>query len=464
MNLLPLLSLTAAFQSPAALDSVDRYVAGELERQRVPALSIAILRGDSVLLGRGYGYANVEHRVPATDSTIYQSGSVGKQFTAAAVVMLSEEGRLSLDDPLVRYLPEGRAVWRGITIRHLLTHTSGIPDYADSTLDYRHSYSEDELVRLAAGLPLAFRPGERWSYSNTGYVLLGVVIRRVTGSFYGEFLEKRIFGPVGMRTARVISESEIVPNRAAGYRLENGELLNQKWVAPELNTTADGSLYLSARDLASWAVALNHGRTPSRSALEASWKPVRLNSGGFYPYGLGWRVAEQRGFRQIGHTGSWQGFKTSIQRYPDFDLTVIVLANLAEALPEAMSYGIAGIVEPRLAAPHLLTGALKGAGPPEPIPDLLRGFQAGSAATRITPGLKGFASDDMRSEIGRELVGRTEWRFLGCDAVGGRKLSRLGSSIEQICYARGTGKGGDVLATVLYAKEWQAADIDWYEF
>lgn len=465
MTLLSFLLLSTIAQSAAPLDSVDRYVAAELTRRRIPGLSVAALRGDSVLLVRGYGFANLEHDVPATDSTIYQSGSVGKQFTAAAVVMLAEEGRLGLDDPITKYLPEGAAVWRGITIRHLLTHTSGISDYADSTLDYRRPYGEQDLVRLATRLPLRFAPGERWSYSNTGYLLLGAVIRKVTGRFYGEFLEDRIFEPTGMPTARVISESDIVRHRAAGYQLVDGKLQNQSWVSPEINTTADGSLYLSVRDLSAWAIALNHGQVPRRSVLDASWTPVRLNSGGTYPYGFGWRIGEQRGYRQIGHTGAWQGFKTSIQRYPDFDLTVIVLANLAEAQPEAISYGIAGIIEPALAAPHLLTRPLAGGQPKQPIPDLLRAIASGEASSSVTRGYDAFTSPEQRDEVGAEVKGRGPWTLLGCDEVGGRKISRLGAAVERICYARSaTAAGAGVLATVLYASGGKAADVELYAY
>jgi CubicO group peptidase (beta-lactamase class C family) len=465
MTLLSLILFSAIAQSGAPIDSVDRYVTAELARQRIPGLSVAVLRGDSVLIARGYGFANVEHDVPATDSTIYQSGSVGKQFTAAAVVMLSQEGRLGLDDPITKYLPEGGDVWRGITVRHLLTHTSGIPDYADSTLDYRRPYSEADLVRLATRLPLQFAPGERWSYSNTGYLLLGAVIRKVTGRFYGDFLRERIFGPTGMRTARIISESDIVRHRAAGYEMTDGRLQNQAWVSPELNTTADGSLYFSVRDLSAWAIALNHGAVPGRTVLEQSWTPVRLNNGGTYPYGFGWWIGEQRGYRQIGHTGSWQGFKTSIQRYPEFGLTVIVLANLGEAEPAAISYGIAGIIEPALAAPHLLAGPLPGSQPPQPIPDLLRAIASGQAASSVTKGYQSFTSRELQNEVGEELKGRSSWTFLGCDETGKRKISRLGATIERICYSKGVTQQGDgVLATVLYAREWKAADVEFYSF
>jgi CubicO group peptidase (beta-lactamase class C family) len=462
---LHLLLLAGPAQSATPIDSVARYVEAEMARQRIPGLSIAVLRGDSVLLARGFGYANVEHRVAATDSTVYQSGSIGKQFTAAAMVMLADEGKLRLDDSVTRYLPEGARAWSGITLRHLLTHTSGIPDYVDSTLDYRRAYSEEELVRLAAALPLEFRPGERWSYSNTGYVLLGTVIRRVTGAFYGNFLQRRIFRPAGMRATRVISESDIVPHRAAGYRLVNDRLQNQEWVSPELNTTADGSLYLTVRDLAAWAVALNHGRVPPRSVLDRSWTPVRLTGGGIYPYGFGWSVGEQRGRKRIGHTGSWQGFKGSLQRYPEFGLTVIVLCNLAEGLPEAISYAVAGIVEPALAAPHLLGAALGGNAPPRPIPELLRRVESGTAGRDATPGLRGFASDEFRREVGEELEGGRAWTFLGCDDVRGRDVSRLGARVERVCYARGIRAGAPgVLAAALYAEGWQAADLEFYRF
>jgi CubicO group peptidase (beta-lactamase class C family) len=455
------LALTAPARSQTApLDSVERYVRAELARQNIPGLSLAILRGDSVLLSRGYGYANVEVRALASDSTIYQSGSVGKQFTAAAVVMLAEEGRLSLDDSITHYFPKPPRAWRGITIRHLLTHTSGIPDYADSTLDLRRDYTEDQLVRLAAKMPLKFRPGERWSYSNTGYLLLGILIHRVTGAFYGEFLRDRILAPAGMTTTRIISEADIVPNRSAGYRLEDGKLQNQEWVSPSLNTTADGSLYFSVRDLSRWAIALNHKRVPSQAGLDSSWTPVRLNDGGTYPYGFGWGIEQQRGFRRIGHGGSWQGFRTSIERYPDFNLTVVVLSNLAEAEPESIAQGIAGIVEPKLAAPHLFAEALPGKGSPQPIPYLLRAIAIGQDSGMVTAGLRRFISKDTREGLSRLVTRNQSWSALGCDAVEDKGIARLGDDIAHICYARGSGAEGSELVSVFFTGDWRVAFLD----
>src|SRR5437762_8884298 len=387
-----LLSLLLAAQSDIA--AINRYVQAEMERQHIPGLSLAVLTGDRILLSRGYGFANVELRVAASDSTVYQSGSMGKQFTAALVEMLVGSHRLRLDDSIVRWFPEGAGVWQEITVRRLLTHTAGVAEYTDSTFDYRKDYTEDELVKFAAARPLDFRPGERWSYSNTGYVLLGALIHRVSGRFYGDLLRDSVFRPLGMHDARVISEADIVPNRAAGYRLANGVLKNQEWVAPTLNTTADGALYFTVRDLTRWAIALNHARMPSPAALDTAWTPVRLSDGATYPYGFGWSLLPQRDQPRISHTGSWQGFKSVIARYPKSGLTVIVLANLAEAQVGAIAYGIAGMIDPRLQAPHLVTSP-GGAQPPASIPALLRTIVAGPDSASITPRFRQFLSADL---------------------------------------------------------------------
>ena len=464
--MLPIL-LIAAVQAPpvpAPLDSIDRYVRSEMARQRIPGLSMAVLRGDSIVLARGWGEADVEHHVPAADSTIYQSGSVGKQFTSALVLRLAADGRLRLDDPISRWLPEGPPSWRGITVRHLLTHTSGIPDYADSTLDYRRDYTENDLVRLAAGLPPLFEPGARWSYSNTGYVLLGVIIHRITATFYGDLLRAQVFEPLGMRTARIISESDIVPNRADGYRLVDGKLQHQEWVAPKLNTTADGSLYLTVLDLARWAVGLNHLRYPGADGLRQSWTPVRLNAGGTYPYGFGWSLDQQRGVPRIGHTGSWQGFKTSIQRYPEQQLTVIAMANLAEARPEAITLAVAGILEPALRPPQVIPEPPAGTPPPQPISDLLQDISSGGGSTRLTPGLARFLSSEFRESLGELLRPARQWAWKGCDDVSARHLERLGSAIQRICYAAGRGKDVASLVEVDYSADGGTAFVDWYDF
>jgi CubicO group peptidase (beta-lactamase class C family) len=328
---------------------VDTFVQEEMTRLRIPGVALAVLREGRLFKAKGYGQANVELGVPVHVDTIFQSGSIGKQFTAAAVMLLVEEGKIGLDDPVGKFLESAPEAWKAITVRHLLTHTSGIKTYSPSDLDYRKDYSEPELLRIAAGFPLDFQPGEKWSYSNTGYILLGMIIRRASGKFYGDFLRERVFAPLGMETARVIDEADIVPNRAAGYRLVNGALKNQEWVSPSLNTTADGSLYLTVLDMAKWDAALAGERLLKRASLEAMWTPVTLKDGKTHPYGFGWALAKANGHPVIEHGGAWQGFLNFIARYPDERLTVVVLTNLAGHDPARLAHRIAEIYEPALA-------------------------------------------------------------------------------------------------------------------
>jgi N-acyl-D-amino-acid deacylase len=331
-------------------DQMGDIVRAEMAAQRIPGMAVAVVRRGEIVTAQGYGLANVEHNAPVTAETIFQSGSLGKQFTAAAVMLQVEDGRLSLSDSLLQFVPDGPAAWRDVTVRQLLTHTSGIPDYTDGSLDYRRDFSEDDLVNVAKKLPLDFTPGAEWKYSNTGYVLLGAIVRKVSGQFYGDVLTDRVFTPLGMKTARVISEADIVPHRAAGYRLVDGALRNQEWVAPMLNTTADGSLYLSLQDLIAWDRGLRAGAVLQRESWEQIFRPVTLNNGRKHPYGFGWQVDRIAGQAVYRHGGAWQGFKTYIARYLGDDITIIALANLAQANPSRVVDAIAASLIPKLTA------------------------------------------------------------------------------------------------------------------
>ena len=332
---------------------VDNFVNSSIRQQKIPGLALAVMRDGQIIKAQGYGLSNIELNVPASPQTVFQSGSVGKQFTATGVMMLVEEGKVGLDDKITKYFPGAPETWNKITIRNLLTHTSGIKDYTDKNFDYRRDYTEEDLLKILQKLPFDFAPGDKWSYSNSGYMLLGILIRKVTGKFYGDFLQERIFRPLGMTTTRIISEQDIVPNRAAGYRLVKGVIKNQEWVSPSLNTTADGSLYFTVLDLAKWDAALYTEKLIKRSSLDEIWTPVKLNDGKTYPYGFGWRVHEMNGHRLIEHGGSWQGFTTGISRYVGDKLTVVALTNLdsRHARPEEIIHGVAGIYVPALTPP-----------------------------------------------------------------------------------------------------------------
>jgi CubicO group peptidase (beta-lactamase class C family) len=333
--------LSAAAQ---ATDPVSAVVRAEMQSQHIPGLTLLVSKNGKPIRTEGYGVSNLELSVRAKPETIFQSGSVGKQFTATAVMMLVEAGKVGLEDPLTKYFPEAPASWKQVTVRELLSHTAGFTDYPKD-FDEQKNYTEEELLKIVEAIPLAYPPGTRWSYSNLGYLTLGILIHKVTGEFYGDFLQQRIFRPLGMSTTRIISEADIIPNRSAGYRLVKGEVKNQAWVSPALNTTADGSLYFSILDLAKWDAALYTDRLLKKSSLAQMWTVAPLRSGqpNSGHYGYGWFIEVQDGHRLIEHEGQWQGFETQISRYVDDELTVVVLTNLAEAKPDLIAHRVASL-------------------------------------------------------------------------------------------------------------------------
>lgn len=291
-----------------------------------------------------------------------------------------------------------------MTIRHLLNHTGGLAAY-DEGLDLRRDYTEEELVRDAGERPAVFEPGTAWSYSNTGYMVLGALVSRLTGAHWSEFLRERVFLPAGMETARVISEAEIVPHRSSGYRLEEGWLLNQEWVSPTMLSTGDGALYFSILDLVKWDQALHTDVVLSAESRRAMWEPTRLADGPEVGYGFGWEVIRSPAVAHVGHGGAWQGFKTYILRYVDPVVTVAVLTNAAHANPQALAYEIAAAYRPELTTPL-----------PEPrrlAPELASDY----TGIYLLP-----AGDTARVEVGAEgLLLRVPWgaiplAFIGDDA------------------------------------------------
>lgn len=333
--------LLVALLPSAQADPIDRIVIGEMQRQRSPAVAVAVVKDGVAVKVRGYGIANLEHRSVASSTTLFQTASVGKQFVAALVMLLVRDGQLALDTPLASYLTDAPPAWAGITVRHLLNHTSGL-GRIDPAIDLRKDYTEDDLLRSAYRLTPASAPGVRYEYSDLGYQLLGFLCSKVGGRFYGDQLRDRLFAPLGMGV-RVISEQEIIPGRAAGYERSAGRFGNQAWVAPSLNTTADGSLYASARDMARWAVELQRGKVLRREEKEAMWQPSRLVDGEAVNYGLGWELATEHGQRRVQHRGDWQGFTAYLLHMPEARLTISVLMNRAQAQPQRIVDRIAAL-------------------------------------------------------------------------------------------------------------------------
>ena len=352
---LALLSLSSPGKAADFGPAVDRYLRVEMQRQHIPGIALAVMKNGKPLYVKGYGVATLEHPVAVAPSTVFQLGSIGKQFTAVAVMMLADEHRLNLDDPLAKYLPEVPASWGKVTLRLMLNHQAGIPQYTTpqrQRLDLSHDYSDGELIQLAISQPLDFEPGTDVSYSDVGYVLLGFVINRVAGEFYGNFLQRRIFKPLGMNYTRIISDADIVPGRASGYELrDDGTVRNQTPVSPALNRTADGSLYSTVIDLMKWDRALDGDGVLPRGELERMWSVDAHRDGQapLYHYGYGWENNHIEGHRVVEYDGNWQGFQAVMSRYPDERLTVILLTNLALCRTERLGHTVAGLVDPKLA-------------------------------------------------------------------------------------------------------------------
>ncbi len=356
---LALLAVDASAQSltPAQTVAIDRYVTAEMARERIPGAEVGIYRDGHALLAKGYGLANVEWNAPVTPTTSMQSGSVGKQFAATAGMMLVEQGKLGLDDSISKYFTDAPASWKPIKVKNLLSHTSGLAEYEEDArmkpgaiFDMRKDFTEDEMVKKIETLPIEFKPGGKWDYRNTNYALLGVLIHKVSGQYYGDYLHDRIFAPLGMTSTRIISDSDIISGRAAGYEIKGGQLKNQTWVAPSLNSTADGTLYYNVVDLEKWDRALYGTTLLSKQSLDTMFTPFVLNDGkpNDSGYGFGWAKGDMNGHRVIGHDGAWQGFTCTIDRYVDDKLTVVVLTNLdaSHSNPSYIARVVAGMVEP----------------------------------------------------------------------------------------------------------------------
>lgn len=341
---------TACVAQSEVAKKIDAYIKAEMARQHIPGFSLAIIKNGHVQFRKEYGFANLEHNVPIRPSTVFQSGSIGKQFTAAAIMLLVQDGRLSLDDELTKFFTDIPRSWNHITIRHLLSGTSGMASFGDE-VNLHSEYSEEQFLEFAKKSPLGFAAGSDWNYSNIAYVTLGILIHKLTGKFYGDFLRERIFTPLGMRTARVMSETDIIPNRAAGYRLSEGQLKNQEWVSPSNNSTADGSLYLTIDDLVKWDAALYTNFPLKQSILSEVFSPVRLNNGSQHPYGFGWHVDNVDGHRLVFHGGAWQGFKSFIGRFPDERLTIIFFANLWDTREFKLAGDLVSFFYPQIKRP-----------------------------------------------------------------------------------------------------------------
>src|SRR5438094_1061193 len=346
-----LVGLAAPMSSKA--DQIADYIATQMQRLHIPGVSLAIVRDGRVIKAQGYGFANLELKAPATKETVYEIGSNTKQFTAAAIIMLVVEGKIHLDDSITKYYPEAPEAWRGITIRHLLTHTSGIqnhvavPHWLDvfkTNLAYETAPARDELLKMFFKLPLEFQPGETWAYDNTGYYLLGIVIEKASGKSYWQFLDERIFKPLGMTATRSTDPQPIVPNRASGYEWKNDHFENRPVLLPAIGFSA-GSLLSTVEDMGKWDVALYGEKLLKKSSLDQMWTATMAKDGADAPfnYGFGWFIDSYHGHRLVQHSGGTPGFSSVIYRFLEDKLTIIILTNHSDRIVDQLAINLAGI-------------------------------------------------------------------------------------------------------------------------
>lgn len=333
--LLPLACDPAPNPHTSTMQVVDSVFA-DFDRPGMPGASVLVMRGDTVVVQKAYGLADVDSSVRATIQTNYRLASVSKQFTAMSILLLVAEGKLAVSDPASKYLPELPSHASAVTVRHLLTHTSGIRDYEDFVPDTQTYQVKDrdalELIRTKAE-SLYFAPGSAWRYSNSGYALLALIVERVSGQRYAEFLKARIFDPVAM-SATVAHEHgrTTVTHRAYGHHVD-GDTVQR---TDQSNTSAvlgDGGIYSSIVDLARWHAALNKGELIPAALWKEATTPFVLTNGTPTEYGYGWFIETFDGMQRLRHHGETRGFTNIAYRFPAQQLTIVVLTNRSDSAP-----------------------------------------------------------------------------------------------------------------------------------
>lgn len=334
---------------------LETYLQAEMQKQQIPGLTYAIVLDGKIVDSGALGLANVGLRVPATLHSKFNIGSIGKTFTATSIMLLQEDGKLSINDPINTYIDALPENWKNITIEHLLTHTSGIRDYCQDHPGYpliggatgegleqrKMEISESQFIKLVTNDPLNFTPGDRFAYSNSNYFLLGFIIQKVSGQSLSEFMSERLFTPAGMTETMRENVPVIVPDRATGYNLnDSNTLINGAYISNFYSSQGDMGIITTATDLTKWIIALEGGKILDKESLDQMWTPCKLNNGFEpmdaygtysygYSYGLGWELNCHNGYIENGHGGDFMnGFSAKFVHFPEKKLTVVALTNL----------------------------------------------------------------------------------------------------------------------------------------
>ena len=317
----------------------------EVANTPIAGLAVAVVKGGDTLLMKGYGFSDVENDVPTTPASVFRIGSITKQFTSSAIMQLVEKGQLSLDDTLGALLPNMPAVWRPVTLRQLLNHTSGIPSYTDLGPKWQKRWREDmlpdSLLAFTTGDTMSFAPGTKWRYDNTGYVLLGMILDKKTGRPYPKLVEEQLVKPLGMTSTVYCYTQPLIKHRAQGYARRGKQFMNAEYLGMSQPYSA-GALCSTVGDLVAWTRALHDGRVVSRTSLRQMTTPTGPAAKPRYGFGL--QVDTLDGHLRVGHGGGINGFVSELSYYPNDMLTVVVLSNTVPSPTGLIASNIARIM------------------------------------------------------------------------------------------------------------------------
>ena len=361
----------------ARADEFDDYLRRQQDVYQIPAIVVGVIRDGELVDSRAVGLANVELDVPATTRHVFEIGSISKQFTAYAILILADQGKLRLDAPVGRYLSDLPRAWARPTLHQLLGHISGLPDFEEAFGYgvYRETPTDSEFQKRLLGLPILQKPGIQWSYSNTNYWLLARVIEQLSGQTYAQFMQERVFAPLDMQSTRTALPSQVLMGRAAGYRLVDGRLENREGM--QSNTGRGlGDIVTTVGDMASWEKEQRNPRLIRPETARLAHTPVKLDDGSTTEYGYGWFSTPVLGQAALSHNGQTAGFVADYLRFPERDLAIVVFASRYGApIPTRR---IAQLVEPGIGGPPLLA---TGATDPERL-EKVRQLAAGAARAR----------------------------------------------------------------------------------
>lgn len=418
---LMVLLLLLLWSSPARANRIDDFVNEQIQKRKIPGLSLAVMRDGKVIKAAGYGWANLELQVRANKDTVYEIGSISKQFASEAVMLLVEDGRINLDDPIRKYLPANAPQsWRKITIRNLLNHTSGLKDWTEiKEFSYRREYSAEEFIALVKDFPLQFEPNSAWLYSNTNLPLIGIIVERASGESFEDFVVGKIIKPLNFSSLRFKHQEDVVPNRAAGYVLRNETWKNGEPFRPQV-IAPSGGILASATDLARWWEAVLQARVVKRTSLAQMLAPVILNDGRSVAHGFAFFIDSFNGHKIIQHFGSTVGgFGSIVRYYPQEKVTVAVIGNLEDGGfgAEYIAKRVAGFFIPGASVSTMKETQQLTPNQNEMFLQALRSIAEKKSSEMLSTNYASKINEDFRRRLGENLKQMKSFAYLGKEKI-----------------------------------------------